>query len=83
MRSVLYLSKKSTYFLTGPSFNDKNSFMRSGEKAFKSLNNSIVRRCEFLWCAETELSVLFLKVLCKLIYEVYLILLFINLRRSK
>ena len=31
--------------------------MRSGEKAFKSLNNSKVRRCEFLWCTEARLSV--------------------------
>ena len=35
------------------------SFVRSGEKAFKSLNNSMVRNCEFVWCTKTELSVFF------------------------
>ena len=36
----------STYRLkTEASFNEKISFMRSGEKVLKSLNNFIVRRC--------------------------------------
>ena len=35
-------------------FNEKTSFMRSREKAFKTLNNSMLRNCEFLWCTEPE-----------------------------
>ena len=65
-----FYSLSTSEFETEASFNEKIYFMRSGEKAFKSLNNSIVRRCEFLWCTETELSVL-LEVLCKLIHEVF------------
>ena len=49
-------------FSTHLTFNEKISFVRSGEKVFKSLNNSIARRCKLLWCTETIIS-LFLKVL--------------------
>ena len=42
----IFYSLSTTRFKTEASFNEKISFMRSGEKVFKSLNNSIVRRCE-------------------------------------
>ena len=41
---------------TEASFNEKASYMRSGEKAFKNLSSAIVRNFEFLWCTEMELS---------------------------
>ena len=58
---------------TEASVNEIIPLMRSGEKTFKSLNNSIKkRRCEIFQWTEIE-SCLFLKVPCKLIYEVYFI----------
>ena len=47
---AIFYSLSTSGFKTEASFNEKISFMGSGEKVFKSLNNSIVRRCEFLWC---------------------------------
>ena len=43
---AIFYSLSTSGFKTEASFNEKISFMRSGEKVFKSLNNSIVRRCE-------------------------------------
>ena len=39
-------SLSTSGFKTEGSFNEKISFMRSGEKVFKRLNDFIVRRCE-------------------------------------
>ena len=59
-------------FKTEASFNEKISFMRSGEKSFNTLNNSMVRNCEIVpllyW---NRIISLFLKVLCKFIYEAF------------
>ena len=44
-RAIFY-SLSTSGFKTEASFNEKISSMKSGEKVFKSLNNSIVRRCE-------------------------------------
>ena len=57
-RAIFY-SLSTSGFKTEASFNERISSIRSEEKAFKSLINSIVRNCEFLWCTETELSVIF------------------------
>ena len=70
---AIFYSLSTSGFITEASFNGKIYFMRSEEKEFKSLNNSIGRRYEFLRCTETEYSFFFLKVFCKLIYEVYLV----------
>ena len=43
---AIFYSLSTSAFKTEASFNDKISFMSSGEKVFKSLSNSIVRRCE-------------------------------------
>ena len=40
---------------TEASFNEKTSYMRPGEKAFKNLRNTIVRNFEFFCCTDTEL----------------------------
>ena len=45
---VTFYSFSTSGFKTEASFNEKISFMRSGEKTFKSSNNSIITRCEFL-----------------------------------
>ena len=79
---AIFYSLSTSWFKAEASFNEKISFMRSGEKVFKSLNDSIVRRCKiFKWII--RIIILFRIVLCKLIYEVYLILLFIYLQRSR
>ena len=44
---AIFYSLSTSGFKTEASFNEEISFMRSGEKAFKSLNNSIVRRCGY------------------------------------
>ena len=67
-----FLLISTSGFKSEASFNEKISFMRSGEQVIKSLNNSIVRWCDFLLSIETEL-----------ICEVCLISLFINQQRSK
>ena len=43
---TIFSSLNTSGFKTEASFGEKILFMRSGEKVFKSLNNSIVRRCE-------------------------------------
>ena len=43
---AIFCSLSTSRFKIETSFNEKIVFMRSGEKVFKSLNNSIVRRCE-------------------------------------
>ena len=43
---VLLYSLHTFEFKIEALFNEKIYFMRSGEKVFRSLNNSIVRRCE-------------------------------------
>ena len=43
---TIFYSLSTSGFKTEASFNEKISSMKSGEKVFKSLNNSIVRRCE-------------------------------------
>ena len=45
-KCAIFYTLSTFGFKTEASFNEKISFMRSGEKVFKSLNNSIVRRCE-------------------------------------
>ena len=45
---AIFHSLSTSGFKTEASFNEKISFMRSEEEAFKSLSNSIVRRYEFL-----------------------------------
>ena len=50
---AIFYSLSISGFKTEASFNEKISFMGSGETTFKSLSNSMVRRCEFLWCIET------------------------------
>ena len=42
---AIFYSLRTFRFNTEASFNGKISFIRSGEKAFKSLNNFIVREC--------------------------------------
>ena len=54
---AIFYSLSTSGFKTKAFFNEKMSFMRSKEKAFKSLNKSIVRRCEFVWYTEADLSV--------------------------
>ena len=56
--AILY-SLNTSRFKSEASFNEEIPFMRSGKKAFKSLNNSIIRRRKFIWCTETELSIFF------------------------
>ena len=45
-KCAIFCSLNTSGFKTEASFNEKVSFMRSGEKVFKRLNDSIVRRCE-------------------------------------
>ena len=52
----IFYSLSTTGFKIEASFNEKISFMRSGEKVFKTLNNSILRRCEIFHCTETNLQ---------------------------
>ena len=40
-----FYSVSTSRFKSEASFNEKISFVRSGENAFKSLNNFIVRKC--------------------------------------
>ena len=45
-KCAIFYSLSTFGFKTEVSFNEKISFMKSGEKVLKSLNNSRVRRCE-------------------------------------
>ena len=79
-RAIFY-SLSTSGFKNEASFNERISSIRSEEKAFKSLNNSIVRNGEFLWCTETEYHSFF-KSSLKVDLRSLLILLVINLQRS-
>ena len=45
---AIFCSLSTSGFKNEASFNKKISFMSSGEKVFKSLSDSILRRCEIL-----------------------------------
>ena len=73
-RAIFY-SFSTSRFKTEASFNEKVSFVRSGEKSFETLYNSIVKNYKFLLCTETKLSAFFWKFFISLFMSWFIYLL--------
>ena len=73
-RAIFYWFSTSR-FKTEASFNEKVSFVRSGEKSFETLYNSIVKNYKFLLCTETKLSAFFWKFFISLFMSWFIYLL--------